>query len=235
MSFREILKIGNLRKIATNSGLSKGLFFAGVTCLRKRTNAYLLRQFNQYIMQTAPQSGESLESPTEFFGRPGNHSGVAGEDRNFLPLENRLMNMHISVAENSSMACKPPPYHIALYLPVPLDDVESLKEGGENQGQGQGQCQGQGQNPQPQASHSSSWISSCLADNENEENDADPDNENGSGSDKTEDHVEDPDDDENTNREGRKRSKERKKKSGKRRKREEDEERAETPPPPYPL
>lgn len=35
------------------------LFFTGVACLRKRTNDYLLRQFNQYIMNSSATTGVS--------------------------------------------------------------------------------------------------------------------------------------------------------------------------------
>lgn len=53
------------------------LFFAGVTCLRKRTNAYLLRQFNDYIMHSTPQTGGRMG---DYFGNTGGESGATGSN-----------------------------------------------------------------------------------------------------------------------------------------------------------
>lgn len=122
------------------------LFFTGVTCLRKRTNAYLLRQFNQYILQTSPHGSGT----TEFFhagGRnpnqvgmptmPGSNVGgghinpVGGninpqEERPFAYLPSLETSLLMNVEQNPNLVgcSKPPPYHIALYLPVP-DDYSS--------------------------------------------------------------------------------------------------------------
>ncbi|XP_035714534.1 uncharacterized protein LOC110858561 isoform X3 [Folsomia candida] len=216
-----------------------GLFFAGVTCLRKRTNAYLLRQFNEYILQTSPHGTGPMGSPN-YFGRGtnGEMSGIGiggpslqhqaahtggmmgmnpniGGDRPFLgphylpSLENHLINMHISVAESSNFVMsglsKPPPYHIALYLPVP----DELCEITTSTGSKEATPEPKPRQPQQHNSQSSSWISSCLVDNE-ETLKTDEDS---------------ADDDDNDGVEGRPRKK---------RRRDDDHDgRSETPPPPY--
>jgi hypothetical protein len=194
--------------------VAMALFFAGVTCLRKRTNAYLLRQFNQYIMQTSHGEGGFFDGTGTARGpaAPGNHHPMVinpnqSNDRsfhpNFLP-QNHLLNMHISVAESPNFLMsglgKPPPYHIALYLPAPGEEFEIGPYTNAN-------LDGNNKNRvNPNNSQSSSWISSCLADN-----------------DKTEEEETTTEDEEGV--EG--------KPKRKRKRNVEDSERPETPPPAY--
>lgn len=143
----------------------------------------------------------------------------------FLPsLENHLMNMHISVAESSNFVMtglsKPPPYHIALYLPVPDEQCENpgsaRKEEGSETIFKNGMSQNmQNQNPShSQRSQPSSWMQSCLDEGEdgprNGKTDEDADSEWDEGT-----------SDRNLGEDG------------PRRKRRRNNERPETPPPPY--
>jgi len=149
------------------------LFFTGITCLRKRTNAYLLRQFNQYIMQSSNANGRNSsrrgyfdsDSPTggirnsspddpsastdrinshvnnSLIGNVGLHSLHSHhhimDERSFhhlnhhphyLPPFDTHVMMNVGALESSRFTdgyAKPPPYHIALYLPAP-DNQQQL-------------------------------------------------------------------------------------------------------------
>lgn len=152
------------------------LFFIGVSCLRKRTNDYLLRQFNQYILSSSsvpagsgrgthgnlapgqePYDYEYYEGthhPPGSNGSPsrGHHhhlhhtvhhggfhhyrhhrsNGSLLEEGEFgsaadLAQSQHSFNgagpihypAHYGNGSNNSRRSKPPPYHIALYLPLP--------------------------------------------------------------------------------------------------------------------
>lgn len=147
------------------------LFFTGVACLRTRTNAYLLRQFNQYIMssssttavpggamngmqprhdaydfeyydETNPPPG-GLGSPTRGHHHHLHHSlhhggfhhyrhhrsdgslleGEFGSGGDLSQSFHGAGPIHYPPHNSSSSSrhgrSKPPPYHIALYLPLP--------------------------------------------------------------------------------------------------------------------
>lgn len=139
-----------------------GLFLTGVTCLRKRTNAYLLRQFRQHIIN-ARNPEVSIENPGGESSRATTSSGTTlismSEDEvgstvengaetalNFYETENmarygtrragrshryfpdglappgrnrRCYNYNYGCHQALLSNQKPPPYDVALYLPLP--------------------------------------------------------------------------------------------------------------------
>jgi hypothetical protein len=148
------------------------LFITGVACLRKRTNAYLLRQFNQHLLHTSRNESRStpLNSDDLFLDTPGDeesggslthandespftnlHHHPEGLSPITTPVHNcvfhsalitsgsgrrghrllsdgrpprRCPHFHNSAAAAQLLKQQPPPYNVALYLPLPNHDQD---------------------------------------------------------------------------------------------------------------